>query len=423
MIVGRGGREHALAWKISSSPHVQEVWVAPGNAGMEDVALRISLDENDFQGILRFVEEKEIHYVVVGPEAPLAGGIVDFLRAHGIKAFGPVAAAARIESSKIFAKNLMRKYHVPTAGFFTADDIQQAKTTILQNPDRPYVIKADGLAAGKGVVICQDGYEAIQVVEEFITGRKFGEASSRVVVEELLRGEEASVFVLTDGENYVLLPPAQDYKRVYDNDQGPNTGGMGAYAPAPLIGSREMNEIEHHIVRPILQGLKKEGFPFQGCLYCGLMVTGEGIKVIEFNCRFGDPETQVVLPLIETDLFPILQEIADGKLNTGQIRVKSGYAVSVVLASGGYPEAYEKGKEIKGTEALRDSNHWFVFHAGTDRKEGRLVTNGGRVLNIVGLGPTLESAIQTAYNGVEKIHFENMHYRKDIGQKGLKYFG
>lgn len=421
LIIGRGGREHALAWKISQSKQVQTVYVAPGNDGMRDVAKLENLEETDFDGIIQFVKKEGIDYTIVGPEIPLSKGIVDVFKKEGLKIFGPTASAARIESSKIFAKELMKKYHIPTADFFVAKNKQEAIDFLQSRPEGPVVIKADGLAAGKGVVICENKEIALQNIHEYMDEKKFGTAGERVVIEEKLTGEEVSVFVLTDGENYVILPPSQDHKRVFDDDQGPNTGGMGAYAPTPMLEEKDIKVIEKEIIQPVLQGMNDEGAPFQGCLYCGLMITKDGPKVIEFNCRFGDPETQVVLPIIESDLFNLIKEISDGQLKTTQIQFKKKSAVAVVLASGGYPGSYEKGKVINGLNNPDLNKNYILFHAGTRKNGDLFVTNGGRVLNVVAIDNSIPQAIERVYEGVNKISFEGMHYRKDIGKKGLKY--
>jgi phosphoribosylamine--glycine ligase len=421
LIIGRGGREHALAWKISQSSYVSGIFVAPGNDGMRDVAETVAISETDFENLVRFVENNEIDLTVVGPEVPLALGIVDYFKERGLKIFGPTQQAAQIESSKIYAKQLMKKYRIPTAGFYTASSLDEARKIIQSLPFHEMVIKADGLAAGKGVVICSSKEEAQSVVNEFLIGHKFGKAGEKIVIEERLFGEEASVFALTDGENFVILPASQDHKAVFDGDTGPNTGGMGAYAPTPLINEQMMDRIRSEIIQPTLSAMRKEGTPFQGCLYCGLMITDEGPKVIEFNCRFGDPETEVVLPVIESDLLPVLHEIAEGNLTIHSVQQKDQFAVSVVLASGGYPGQYRKGVEIAGLDHPMLKNEYLIFHAGTKIEDGKFVTNGGRVLNVVGKGTSLREAIQKTYEGVKLISFDQMHFRKDIGQKGLKY--
>ncbi|GAB4181029.1 MAG: phosphoribosylamine--glycine ligase [Calditrichia bacterium] len=419
LIIGSGGREHALAWKISQSSMVTNVYVAPGNAGIAEDANIISIDPMNFDQVLHCVNDYKIDYTIVGPEAPLAGGLVDFLMSKGCKVFGPAQKAAQIESSKIFAKNLMKKYGIPTANYFVAQSIQEAVEYINSQPEGPIVVKADGLAAGKGVVVADDRKSAITAVEEMMGQKKFGEAGTQVVIEEKLEGPEASIFVLTDGENYVVLPASQDHKPVGEGDTGPNTGGMGAYAPAPLVTEKMMAKIESEIIEPTLTALRKENASFAGCLYCGLMITKDGPKVIEFNARFGDPETQAVLTLIENDLFLILKQIADGKLEFSSVRIKNESSICVVLVSGGYPGSYKKGYEISGLDEIKKIGNAKIFHAGTTVQDNKIVTNGGRVLNLVVNADSLANARRMAYQLIEKISFKDMYYRRDIGVKGL----
>lgn len=419
LIIGSGGREHALAWKISQSSMVTNVYVAPGNAGIAEDANIISIDPMNFDQVLHCVNDHKIDYTIVGPEAPLAGGLVDFLMSKGCKVFGPAQKAAQIESSKIFAKNLMKKYGIPTANYFVAQSIQEAVEYINSQPEGPIVVKADGLAAGKGVVVANDRKSAITAVEEMMGQKKFGEAGTQVVIEEKLEGPEASIFVLTDGENYVVLPASQDHKPVGEGDTGPNTGGMGAYAPAPLVTEKMMAKIESEIIEPTLTALREENASFAGCLYCGLMITKDGPKVIEFNARFGDPETQAVLTLIEDDLFLILKQIADGKLEFSSVRIKNESSICVVLVSGGYPGSYKKGYEISGLDEIKKIGNAKIFHAGTTVQDNKIVTNGGRVLNLVVNADSLANARRMAYQLIEKISFKDMYYRRDIGVKGL----
>ncbi len=421
LVVGKGGREHTLVWKLAQSREIDKIFAAPGNDGMEDLAVCVNIDENDFEKLAELVVTEGISYAIVGPEVPLNNGIVDFFRFRGLKIFGPTAQAAKIESSKIFAKNLMKKYGIPTADFFVVESSGDAIRYLNDRPEGPVVVKADGLAAGKGVYLCRNRAEAVDAVKEMMENKIFGDAGVKIVLEEMMSGEEASLFVLTDGKNYVMLPPAQDHKRVYDNDEGKNTGGMGAYAPTPLMSENLMHEVESSIIKPMIDAMRNENTPFSGCLYAGLMITDDGPKVVEFNCRFGDPETQVVLPLLDDDLFKIVKEIADGELTTGSVNIKNQYAVCVVLASGGYPDKYEKNMEINGLQNDIFKENYIIFHAGTKKTEKGFITDGGRVLNIVSFGNTLQKAIDNTYEGVEKVNFPNMHYRKDIAVKGLKF--
>lgn len=420
-LVGNGGREHCLAWKLKNSANDVEIFSPSKNAGIQSIANFVSIDEKNYEEISKFCLERRIDLVVVGPEDPLANGIADFLRAKGIPVFGPSRLAARIESSKSFAKEFMRRNGIPTAQFssFTIEQFNDA-VDFINSLHPPIVVKADGLAAGKGVVVCQTREEAIKVVKQMFSG-EFAEAGKKVVIEEFLEGEEASVLAITDGENYVLLPTSQDHKRIFDGDLGKNTGGMGAYSPTPLINRQALEHIENEIIRPAIVGMANEGYPFVGCLYAGLMVKDNRAKVVEFNCRFGDPETQAVLPLVKGDFASLLLSAANGKLNKDYYQGnESKFSCCVILASKGYPDEYQKGFEITGIE-LAESLGCVVFHSGTLKVDNKLVSNGGRVLGVVALGDTLQEAIQKSYDGVDKIHFENKYFRKDIGAKGLKY--
>ncbi|MEJ5286999.1 MAG: Phosphoribosylamine--glycine ligase [Candidatus Kapaibacterium sp.] len=420
-LVGNGGREHCLAWKLKNSANDVEIFSPSKNAGIQSIANFVSIDEKNYEEISKFCLERRIDLVVVGPEDPLANGIADFLRAKGIPVFGPSRLAARIESSKSFAKEFMRRNGIPTAQFssFTIEQFNDA-VDFINSLHPPIVVKADGLAAGKGVVVCQTREEAIKVVKQMFSG-EFAEAGKKVVIEEFLEGEEASVLAITDGENYVLLPTSQDHKRIFDGDLGKNTGGMGAYSPTPLINRPALEQIENEIIRPAIVGMANEGYPFVGCLYAGLMVKDNRAKVVEFNCRFGDPETQAVLPLVKGDFASLLLSAANGKLNKDYYQGnESKFSCCVILASKGYPDEYQKGFEITGIE-LAESLGCVVFHSGTLKVDNKLVSNGGRVLGVVALGDTLQEAIQKSYDGVDKIHFENKYFRKDIGAKGLKY--
>jgi len=420
LVVGGGGREHVLVWKVLSSPHVDQVLAAPGNAGIGEVAECAEVEAEDVDGLLRLAEDEKVDLTIVGPEAPLALGIVDRFREAGLKIFGPTKEAAKIESSKVFAKELMAKYGIPTARFEVFDDPNRARDYV-RKAGTPIVVKADGLAAGKGSIVCRTLDEAYGAVERIMEEKEFGDAGNLIVVEEMLVGEEASILAITDGEAIKPLLPSQDHKPVYDGDRGPNTGGMGAYAPAPVVTEEVARTVMEGILRPAVEGMAKEGTEYRGVLYAGLMITREGPKVLEFNCRFGDPESQAVLPLFEGDLVEVLEATIEGRLEEAEVRNSQGAAVCVVLASGGYPGKYEKGKVIEGLDELQDMEDVLVFHAGTAKRDGKLVTNGGRVLGVTALGPDIPRAIERAYEAVAKVHFEGMHYRRDIGRKALRH--
>ena len=415
LVIGSGGREHALYWKLSESPQTEQIYAIPGNPGM-GASAAIALD--DHAAILRFVKEHEIGLVVVGPEVPLMNGLVDELEAAGIRAFGPRANAAEIEGSKSFAKDLMKKYGIPTARYEVFTAAEPARAYIRQE-GAPIVVKADGLAAGKGVIVAMTEQEALDAVDAIMEDHSFGDAGARVVIEEFMEGEEASLLAFTDGTTIRPMISAQDHKRAYDGDRGPNTGGMGTYAPAPVMTPEMTERAVEEILKPTIAAMAKEGRIYRGCLYLGLMVTADGPKVVEFNARFGDPETQVVLPLLDSDLVAIMCACADGTLADVPIRWKDGAAVCVVLASGGYPGHYEKGQEIHGL-ADAEAMGALVFHAGTAMKDGKLVTNGGRVLGVVGRGADISSAVDSAYAAATKISFKDAYYRKDIAHRALE---
>ena len=415
LVIGSGGREHALYWKLSESPQTEQIYAIPGNPGM-GASAAIALD--DHAAILRFVKEHEIGLVVVGPEVPLMNGLVDKLEAAGICAFGPHANAAEIEGSKSFAKNLMKKYGIPTARYEVFTAAEPARAYIRQE-GAPIVVKADGLAAGKGVIVAMTEQEALDAVDAIMEDHSFGDAGARVVIEEFMEGEEASLLAFTDGRTIRPMISAQDHKRAYDGDRGPNTGGMGTYAPAPVMTPEMTERAVEEILKPTIAAMAMEGRVYRGCLYLGLMVTADGPKVVEFNARFGDPETQVVLPLLDSDLVAIMCACADGTLADVPIRWKDGAAVCVVLASGGYPGHYEKGQEIHGL-ADAEAMGALVFHAGTAMKDGKLVTNGGRVLGVVGRGADISSAVDAAYAAAAKISFKDAYYRKDIAHRALE---
>ena len=422
LVVGGGGREHVLVWKVLRSPQVDQVVAAPGNAGIGEVAECADVEAEDIDGLIRLAEGERVDLTIVGPEAPLALGIVDRFRDAGLKIFGPTKEAAKIESSKVFAKELMAKYGIPTASFEVFDDPNRARDYI-RKAGTPIVVKADGLAAGKGSIVCRTLDEAYGAVERIMEEKEFGDAGNLIVVEEMLVGEEASILAITDGEAIKPLLPSQDHKPVYDGDRGPNTGGMGAYAPAPVVTEEVARTVMEGILRPAVEGMAKEGTEYRGVLYAGLMITREGPKVLEFNCRFGDPESQAVLPLFEGDLVDVLEATIEGRLEEAEVRNSQGAAVCVVLASGGYPGKYEKGKVIEGLDELENMEDVLVFHAGTARRDGKLVTDGGRVLGVTALGPDIPRAIERAYEAVAKVHFEGMHYRRDIGRKALRHLG
>ena len=415
LVIGSGGREHALYWKLSESPQTEQIYAIPGNPGM-GASAAIALD--DHAAILRFVKEHEIGLVVVGPEVPLMNGLVDELEAAGIRAFGPRANAAEIEGSKSFAKDLMKKYGIPTARYEVFTAAEPARAYIRQE-GAPIVVKVDGLAAGKGVIVAMTEQEALDAVDAIMEDHSFGDAGARVVIEEFMEGEEASLLAFTDGTTIRPMISAQDHKRAYDGDRGPNTGGMGTYAPAPVMTPEMTERAMEEILKPTIAAMAKEGRVYRGCLYLGLMVTADGPKVVEFNARFGDPETQVVLPLLDSDLVAIMCACADGTLADVPIRWKEGAAVCVVLASGGYPGHYEKGQEIHGL-ADAEAMGALVFHAGTAMKAGKLVTNGGRVLGVVGRGADISSAVDAAYAAATKISFKDAYYRKDIAHRALE---
>lgn len=416
LVIGSGGREHALLWKLSQSPSVTDVYVVPGNDGMSDVASLIPIKGNE--DIIDFARLMQVDLTVAGPETVLTEGLADEFEKRGMAFFGPSKAAARIEGSKGFAKALMKKYGIPTAAYETFDDEEKAIAYLKANDTYPIVIKADGLASGKGVIIAQSEEEAIDTVKDMLEGHTFSGAGRSVVIEEFMEGEEASMLCFCDGTNVVPMISAQDHKRIFDFDKGPNTGGMGAYAPAPVMTKEMCEEVNVRILRPIVAAMKKEGYPFKGCLYAGLMITSEGPKVVEFNCRFGDPETEAVLPLFDGDLARVMLDCVQGTLSDEAVVWKKACAVDVVLASEGYPASHSSGEVISGIEDAKKAG-CLVFHAGTVKKNGQYVVNGGRVLNVVALADTLAEAKAKAYEGVSCIFWRGMQYRHDIADKGL----
>lgn len=423
LVIGQGGREHAICWKLSQSPKVDQVYCAPGNGGIAAIAKIVPLKESQVGELIQFVQENQIDLTFVGPEQPLTEGIVDQFEQAGLRIYGPSQAAAIIEGSKTFAKDLMKKYNIPTARYEVFTTEKEALEYLEQEQTQiPIVIKADGLAAGKGVVVAQTLAEAKQAVQDMMGGAKFGQAGYQVVIEEFLQGEELSLMAFVDGETVLPMVSAQDHKRVYDGDEGPNTGGMGAYSPVPQFGERDVQQAVQSILLPTAKAMVAEGRPFRGILYAGLMMTAEGPKVIEFNARFGDPETQVVLPRLQTDLVDVLEASLDGTLGDLRLEWSEDSVVTVVLASQGYPLEYPKGLEITGTERLLDQEQEgiFLFHAGTKQEGEKLVTSGGRVINVTAKGSTIQTAREKVYQALENVRFEGRQYRRDIGMKALK---
>lgn len=422
-VVGSGGREHTLVWKISQSPGVRKIFCAPGNAGIARQAELVNLKSENISVLADFAEKEKIDLTVVGPEAPLVAGIVDEFERRGLPVFGPSREAARLEGSKVFAKEFMQKFGIPTAKYRVFSEAGEA-ISYLREIKPPVVIKAEGLAAGKGVTVAMSREEALTAVDRILIHKIFGEAGKRIVIEECLVGEEATLLSFSDGETVSLMISSQDHKRIFDDDQGPNTGGMGAYAPAPVVNFQIIEKIYRRIFLPTIQGMRSLGFPYRGVLYGGLMICKGEPYLLEYNVRFGDPETQVVLPLLKTDLIEIIHACLEGKLSQLPIHWDDEVAVCVVLASKGYPGNYEVGKVISGLEEAEELSEVVIFHAGTKRREdGALVTAGGRVLGVTGLGSNHTQAMEKAYQAVEKIHFPGLHYRQDIGRRALAVLG
>ena len=419
LVVGSGGREHAIALAVKKSPLCENLICAPGNPGMANLGRCVPVDVADPKALADLAEAEKVDLAIIGPEIPLVAGVVDEFRARGLRAFGPAAAAAALEGSKAFSKNFMKKYSIPTAAFETFTDLASAKKFLAEHP-APIVVKASGLAAGKGAVVCLTDKEANDAVEEMLGDKAvFGESGKTVVIEEFMEGEEASLFAVCDGKDYVLLSSAQDHKRVFDGDKGPNTGGMGAYTPAPVVTPEILSAVKSQIIEPTLKGMAAEGSPYTGVLYVGIMVTKNGPKVVEYNCRLGDPECQVVLPVYDGDLLALFDAAEKGELRNFDAPASPKMSAAiVVMASAGYPGSYEKGKEISGIEDA-EATGATVVHAGTKMADGKLLTNGGRVLGVVGTGKDLQAALDKAYEACGKIRFEGAFYRKDIGQKGL----
>jgi phosphoribosylamine--glycine ligase len=422
LLIGSGGREHALAWAIAKSPLCGELFIAPGNPGTAECGSNVSLNVQDFEAVVDFIETHQVSLTVVGPEQPLVEGISDFLTERDYAVFGPSKAAARLEGSKQFAKDFMARHQIPTAAYqvFTQEQFQDAASYITDQNTYPVVLKADGLAGGKGVLIPETEQEAMAALEELAEG-DLKEASQTLVIEEFMRGEEASVFAICDGHGFEIIGTAQDHKRQLDGDKGPNTGGMGAYSPSPLMTDEMIAQVREQIIEPTILGMKEEGSPYTGFLYVGLMLTQEGPKVVEYNCRFGDPECQVIIPRLQSDVLQHMFQSTQGSLGEELIAFDDQFRTTVVLVSGGYPGSYKKGQVIHGLQDAASMDGIQVFQAGTKEENGKLMTAGGRVINVVAEGGSLQSSIDKAYEAVECIHFNDVFYRKDIGAKGLKH--
>ena len=416
LVIGGGGREHALVWKIKQSPKVEKIFCAPGNAGTAELAENIPIAADDIKGLLKFALKKGIGLTVVGPEQPLVKGVVDKFEEKGLRIFGPNARAAELEGSKSFSKDIMKKYGLPTAEYKTFNSAASA-AKYIENKNCPLVVKANGLAAGKGVLLCQTADEALAAVDSIMGKRLFGEAGDQIVVEEFLEGEEVSVLVFSDGQSVLFMDSAQDHKAAYDGDKGPNTGGMGAFSPAPIFTEKMRQKVRDKIMLPMIRAMQQEGRPYKGILYAGLMLTKTGPQILEFNARFGDPETQPLLVRMDSDIVPIFEACIDGTLDECPLKWKNESSVCVVMAAKGYPDSYEKGKRISG---LKDANALpgvVVFHAGTKEQDGEVLTQGGRVLGVTAIGDDIATAISRAYEAVEKIKWNGIHYRKDIGNR------
>ncbi len=419
LIIGSGGREHALAWKIEKSPLVTKIYCAPGNGGIAQIAECVDIQPEDLEGLLKFAKDKKIDLTVVGPETPLAAGIVDLFEEKRLKIFGPRKLGARLEGSKIFAKEFMYKYGIPTSPFKTFDNFERAQDFVTK-ARYPLVVKADGLAAGKGVSICQNLKEAKEALQQMMSEKIFNEAGERVVIEECLLGEEVSILAICDGEYYVILDSAQDHKKIFDDDLGPNTGGMGAYSPAPIVTDELLMKIVSQIIDPTLRGMKKEGNPFKGVLYVGLMLTASGPLALEYNVRFGDPEAQVLLPRMKNDLAEVMLAACEGRLREIQLEWDERSCICVVMSSGGYPGKYEVGKEITGLDKIKENVDTIIFHAGTKKEQEKFLTHGGRVLGVTSLGRGIEKTLEKVYKSVEKIKFDKCFFRRDIAAKALQ---
>lgn len=420
LVVGGGGREHTLVWKIAQSPKVDKIFCVPGNAGIARLAECIPGDVADIEGLVDLAESRQVDLTVIGPEVPLSLGIVDVFRARGMSVFGPLKAAAILESSKAFMKDLLKKYKIPSADFAIFDKADNA-IEYARSLTMPIVVKADGLAAGKGVIICQDHAQAESAIRQIMEERVFQDAGNKVVVEEFLTGEEASFLAFTDGKTVVPMASSQDHKAIYDNDEGPNTGGMGAYSPAPVIDKEMEKRVMEEIMLPTVRAMEAEGRSYEGVLYAGLMIVDGNPYVLEFNCRFGDPETQALLPRLQSDLVVIMEAVIEKRLDREILQWDPQAAVCIVASSGGYPGSYEKGKVISGLDEAGEMSQTMIFHAGTKKNDSDVLTAGGRVLGVTALGSSIQEAIDRAYKRIASINFEGMHYRRDIGRKALKH--
>ena len=417
LIIGGGGREHALAWKIAQSPKVTELFCAPGNPGTAQVATNLDIHADDIDNLLKFALDQSIDLTVVGPEQPLVLGLADWFHDNGLKVFGPSAKAAQLEGSKAFSKDLMQKYGIPTASYAAFEDADEARAYLKGKG--PQVVKADGLAAGKGVFVCANEAEAVDAINQIMDDRIFGESGNRIIIEERLEGQEVSLLAFTDGKTVLPMEAAQDHKAIFDGDTGPNTGGMGAYSPAPVFTPELKQQVIDQIMTPAVNGMRADGIPYRGVLYAGLMITPDGPKTLEFNARFGDPETQPLMMRMESDIVPIMEACADGTLGSCSLEWKPDAAVCVVMTSEGYPGSYEKGRPIRGLDDANSLPGVTVFHAGTKQQENDIITNGGRVLGVTALGDNVQTAIENAYQAVGKIQWPGVQFRKDIGQKAL----
>lgn len=418
LVIGSGGREHVLTWKIAQSPKVKKIYCAPGNGGMAQIAECVDIKSDDIDGLVKFAQKKKIDLTVVGPEAPLVAGIVDAFDEEGLMIFGPDKGAAQLEGSKVFSKEFMHRHGIPTASFMSFDSIEDAHQ-FLTTTRYPLVVKADGLAAGKGVFIChheEEGFRALKEIQENMAG-----AAKKIVIEECLQGEEASILAIADGSKFIILDSSQDHKRIFDDDLGPNTGGMGAYSPAPVVNDLLMAKIEAQVIEPTIRGMLMEGNPFKGVLYAGLMITDEGPFVLEYNVRFGDPEAQAVLPRMKNDIVEVMMAACKGRISEIDLEWDARACVCVVMSSGGYPGDYEKGKEIFGLSCAQGKKDGIIFHAGTKAEGKKIATSGGRVLGVTALGNGIEGAINKAYELVDQISFDRCFFRRDIGAKAMKY--
>ena len=419
LVIGSGGREHAIVWKVAKSRKVKKIFCAPGNPGIAQLAECVNIKADDINGLREFAVKEKIDLTVVGPELPLTLGIVDSFEEKGLNIFGPSKKAAEIEGSKVFAKDLMQKYEIPTAVYRVFKNPKNAKDYVKEH-SLPLVVKADGLAAGKGVIICKTNEDALDAIRLIMEKREFGRAGDRVIVEDFLKGQEVSFLAITDGKTVIPLPPCQDHKAVFDGDKGPNTGGMGAYSPTPLVTAKLKDEIMNNIMIPTVKAMEKEERPYKGVLYAGLMITKDGPRVLEYNCRFGDPEAQPIMMRLKNDLIDVLSASVEGRLNRIKLNCDNKVAISVVMASKGYPGNYEKGKEIRGVEDVSRLKNVVVFHAGTAINGNKLVTAGGRVLDVTAMGVGIKRAMNKVYQAVSRIQWEGAHYRKDIGEKAVK---